>query len=83
MLYYSSNFILYIYNIYIYVAQNIVKEIKQWLQHVQRMDTGYQTKLCNTDRKEEETLGDRGRDGGTNLIWRIKKHTNTPKLSRT
>jgi hypothetical protein len=38
-------------------AQNIVKEIKQyqkqWLQHLQRMDTEYQNKHCNTDRKEE------------------------------
>jgi hypothetical protein len=38
-------------------AQNIVNEIKQyqkqWLQHVQRMDTEYQNKHCNTDRKGE------------------------------
>jgi hypothetical protein len=40
-------------------AQNIVKEIKQyqekWLHHVQRMDTDYQNKHYNINRKDEET----------------------------
>ena len=40
-------------------AQNIVKEIKQyqekWLQHVQRMDTDYQNKHYNINRKNEGT----------------------------
>ena len=58
-------------------AQNIVKEIKQyhkkWLQHVQRMDTDYQNKQYNINQKDEGTLGDRGRDGGTNFILRIKE----------
>ena len=41
------------------VAQNIVKEIKQyqekWLQHVQRMDTDYQNKHYNINQKDEGT----------------------------
>ena len=53
-------------------AQNTVKEIKQyqnkWLQHVQRMDTNYQNKHYNINQKD-----DRGRDGGTNFILRIKE----------
>ena len=58
-------------------AQNTVKEIKQyqkkWLQHVQRMDTDYQNKHYNINQKDEGTLDDRGRDGGTNFIVRIKE----------
>ena len=58
-------------------AQNIVMEIKQyqkkWLQHVQRMDTDYQNKHYNINQKDEGTWDDRGRDGGTNFILRIKK----------
>ena len=58
-------------------AQNIVKEIKQyqkkWLQHVQRMDTDYQNKHYNINQKDEGTQNDRGRDGGTNFILRIKE----------
>ena len=58
-------------------AQNIVKEIKQyqkkWLQHVQRMDTDYQNKHYNINQQDEGTQDDRGRDGGTNFILRIKE----------
>jgi hypothetical protein len=40
-------------------AQNTVKEIKQyqqkWLQHVQRMDTVYQSRHCAIDQKDEVT----------------------------
>ena len=58
-------------------AQNITKEIKQyqkkWLQHVQRMDTDYQNKHYNMNQKDEGTLDDRGSDGGTNFILRIKE----------
>jgi len=58
-------------------AQNIVKEIKEyqkkWLQNVQRIDTDYQNKHYNINQKDEGTLDDRERDGGTNFIWRIKK----------
>ena len=58
-------------------AQNITKEIKQyqkkWLQHVQRMDIDYQNKHFNINQKDEGTLDDRGRDGGTNFILRIKE----------
>ena len=40
-------------------AQNTVQEIKQyqekWLQHVQRMDTGYQNKHYNINQTDEET----------------------------
>jgi len=58
-------------------AQNIVKEIKQyqkkWLQHVQRMDTNIlPNKHYNINQKVEGTLDDRGRDGGTIFILRIK-----------
>ena len=58
-------------------AQNIVKEIKQyqkkWLQRVQRMDTNRMpNKHYNINQKDEGTLDDRGRDGGTNFILRIK-----------
>ena len=62
-------------------AQNIVKEIKQyqkkWLQHVHRMDTDYQNKHYNINQKKEGTLYDRGRDGGTNFILRIKEQERT------
>ena len=58
-------------------AQNIVKEIKQyqkkWLQHVQRMDTDYHNKHYNINQQHEGTRDDRGRDGGTNFILRIKE----------
>ena len=58
-------------------AQNIVKEIKQyqkkWLQHVQRTDTDYQNKHYNINQKDEVTQDDRGRDGGTNVMLRIKE----------
>ena len=59
-------------------AQNIVKGIKQyqekWVQHIQRMDTtGYLNKHYNINQKDEDTQGDRGRDGGTNFILRIYK----------
>ena len=68
-------------------AQNIVKEIKQyqkkWLQHVQRMDTDYQNKYYNIDRKDEGTRDDQGRGGGTNFILRIKEQDNTPNPSGT
>ena len=41
------------------IAQNVVKEIKQyqkkWLQHVQRMDTDYQNKHYNENQKDERT----------------------------
>jgi len=40
-------------------VQNIVKEIKQyqqnWLQHVQRMGTDYQSRHCTIDQKDEGT----------------------------
>ena len=59
-------------------AENIVKEIKQyqekWLQHIQRMDTNRIPKQAfNINQKDEGTQDDRGRDGGTNFILRIKE----------
>ena len=33
----------------------------------------YQNKHCNINQKDEETQDDRGRDGGTNFILRIKE----------
>ena len=42
-------------------------------KHVQRMDTDYQNKHYNMNQKDEGTLDDRGRDGGTNFILRIKE----------
>jgi len=60
-------------------AQNITKEIKQyqkkWLQHVQRMDTNRlpEQALQYKNQKDEGTLDDRGRDGGTNFILRGKE----------
>ena len=35
--------------------------------------TDYQNKHYNINQKDEETEDDRGRDGGTNLILRIKE----------
>ena len=35
--------------------------------------TDYQNKQYNINQKDEGTLGDRGRDGGTNFILRIKE----------
>ena len=35
--------------------------------------TDYQNKHYNINQKDEETLDDRGRDGGTNFILRIKE----------
>ena len=37
------------------------------------MDTDYQNKHYNINQKDEETQDDRGRDGGTNFILRIKE----------
>ena len=55
-------------------AQNIVKEIKQyqkkWLNHVQRMDTN---RLSKQALKYQTAKDDRGRDGGTNFMLRIKE----------
>jgi len=34
----------------------------------------YQNKYYDISQKDEETLDDRGRDGGTNFILRIKEH---------
>ena len=56
-------------------VQNIVKEIKQyqkkWLQHVQRMDTNGLPKQALQYKPKGRR--DRGRDGGTNFILRIKE----------
>ena len=66
-------------------AQNIVMEVKEyhdkWLQHVQRMDTNripikalqYLYKYYNINQKDEGIYDDRGRDGETNFILRIKE----------
>ena len=59
-------------------AQNIVKEIKEyqekWLLHVQRMDTNRLPKQAlQYKTKGRETQEDRGRDGRTNFILRIKE----------
>ena len=59
-------------------AQNIVREIKQyqekWLQHAQRMDTNRLPKqTLQYKPKDEETLEDRGKDGGNNFTLRIKE----------
>jgi hypothetical protein len=59
-------------------AQKIAKEIKQdqvkWLQHEQRMDTNRIPKQAlQYNQKNEGTEDDRGRDGGTNFILRIKE----------
>ena len=37
------------------------------------MDTDYQNKHYNINQKDEGTLDDRGRDGRTNFILRIKE----------
>jgi len=37
------------------------------------MDTDYQNKHYNINPKDEGTLDDRGRDGGTNFYLRIKE----------
>ena len=37
------------------------------------MDTDYQNKHYNINQKDEGTSDDRGRDGGTNFILRIKE----------
>jgi len=34
--------------------------------------TGYRNKHYNINQKDEDTQGDRGRDGGTNFILRIQ-----------
>jgi hypothetical protein len=36
--------------------------------------TGYQNRRHNVNQKDKETLEDRGRDGETNFILRIKEH---------
>ena len=59
-------------------AQNTVKEIKQYqkkrLQDVQRMDTKRLPKQALQYKpKGRMNIGDRGRDGGTNFILRIKE----------
>ena len=59
-------------------AQNIIKEIKQYQekcqQYVQRMDIKRLPKQAlQYNQRDEGTQGDRGRDGGTNLILRIKE----------
>ena len=66
-------------------AQNIVKEIKQyqekWLQHVQRMDTNRTPKQAlQYQPKERRNIPDRGRDGGTKFILRIKEQETCPTL---
>jgi len=37
------------------------------------MDTDYQNKQYNINQKDEGTMDDRGRDGGTNFILGIKE----------
>ena len=69
-------------------AQNIVKEIKQyqekWLQHVQRMDTNrLPIQALQYKPKGRRNMDDRGRDGGTNFILRIKEQDNMPNPSGT
>jgi hypothetical protein len=59
-------------------AQNIVKEIKQcqerWLHPLQRMDTNRIPKQALQYKpKGRRTWDDRGRDGGTNFVLRIKE----------
>jgi hypothetical protein len=53
----------------------LVPENKEdkWPPNVQRMDTKYQNRRYNINQKDEGTLDDRGRDGGTNFILRIKE----------
>ena len=54
-----------------------MKETRQYqkkcLKHVQRVDTDYQNKHYNINQKDEGTLDDRGRDGGTSFILGIKE----------
>jgi len=46
---------------------------EKWLKHVQRMDTNRIPKQALQYKpKDEDTLDDRGRDGGTNSILRIQ-----------
>jgi hypothetical protein len=59
-------------------AQNILKEMKQCqeklLQHVLRMDTNRIPKQALQYKpKGRRTQDDQGRDGGTNIILRIKE----------
>ena len=59
-------------------AQNLIEEIKQyqkeWLQHVQRMDTNRIPKQALQYRpKGQRNVGRPRRDGGTNFILRIKE----------
>jgi len=45
--------------------------------------TDYQNKQYNINHTDEETQDDRGRDGGTNFILRIKEQANMPNPSGT
>jgi hypothetical protein len=45
--------------------------------------TDYQNKHYNINQTYEETEDDRGRDGGTNFILRIKEQENMSNLSGT
>ena len=59
-------------------AQNTVKEIKQYQKSGYNMyrgwtQTDYQNKHYNINQNDEGTWDDRGRDGGTNFILRIKE----------
>jgi len=63
-------------------AQNIVKEIKQYQESGYNTYRGwtqieYQNKRYNINQKDEGTYDDRGRDGGTNFILRIKEQKET------
>jgi hypothetical protein len=42
--------------------------------------TDYQNKHYNINQKDEGTLDDKGRDGGTNFILRIKRQETRPTL---
>ena len=59
-------------------AQCIVKEIKQYQKSDYNMyrgwtQTDYQNKHYNINQKDEGTQDEKGRDGGTNIILRIKE----------
>ena len=59
-------------------AQNLVKEIKQYQKSGYKTYRGwaqieYQNKNYNVNQKDEGTQDDRGKDGGTNFILRIKE----------
>ena len=59
-------------------AQNIVKEIKQYQKSGYNTYRGwtqieYQNKHYNIEQKDEGTLDDRRRNGGTNFILRMKE----------